>query len=133
VTAVVALAAANVGADNYAVTDAQRDPLKIGVIAVSSDGRNGANILVALDDREFQLAAAVLRGIALKGVLVRSANTGQFHFDQDATCSRFRQWIFLYFILTWFNKCRREYALGRHRSVLFVASALRLAITCLTS
>ena len=113
-TAVVAFPAANVGADNDAIAHAQRDSLKVSVFAVSSDGRNRTDVLVPLDDRKFQFAAAVLRGVALKGVLVRSANTGQFHLHQNATGCRFRQRIFPDFVSPWLNQRRREHALGRH-------------------
>jgi len=43
---------------------------------------------MALNNREFKLAIAVLGRVPLKRVLVRPTNAGHFHLDQDATGRR---------------------------------------------
>src|SRR5277367_1338668 len=88
---VVALAARYVRADHHAISLAQRYSIEVRILSVPADGRNRSDVLVPLNDRKFQLAAAVLRGVTLKRVLIRSADAGHRHFDQDATGSRFRQ------------------------------------------
>jgi hypothetical protein len=67
-----------------------------------------------LNDREFKRAIAVLCGVTLKSMFIRSANPGHFHFDQNAAGSGLWQRIFSYFVMTRFYECRCEYALGRH-------------------
>src|ERR1700677_2890348 len=75
VTAVVALSAANVCTDDYAIPHPQRNSLEVGIVSVSSNGRDGAHVFVSLDDWELEGAASVLRRVTLEGMLVGSANS----------------------------------------------------------
>src|SRR5580704_5778792 len=81
VPAVVALAAGHIGANNDSISHPQRDSFEVGVLSVSSNRSDRSNVFVALNDREFQFSAAVLRGVALKSVFVCSADAGHLYLD----------------------------------------------------
>jgi len=98
---------------------------EVGVRFFPTNPRDSADVFVSLNDREFQRAVAVLRGVALKRVFVRPANPGHFHFDQNASASRFRHWIFPNFVLPGSYECCREYAAGRHIDDVDSLSTLR--------
>lgn len=91
VAAVVAVAAGNIRADDDAVANVKWNAFEIGVLAIAADGRDRANIFVALDQRKLDLAFAILRGEALEGVLVRAADSRHLHFNQDAAWRGLRQ------------------------------------------
>jgi len=94
VPAVVALAAGDVGANDHSISHPQVDSFEVGVLSVSANRSDGSDIFMALNNWKFQFPAAVLRGVTLKRVLVRSANAGHLHFDDNTTRRRFRQGIF---------------------------------------
>jgi len=104
VTAVIAVAAGDVGADNDAIADFERDAFEVGVVAVATNGCDSANVFVALDQGEFEFARTVLRGETLIGVFVGAANAGQFHFDKDATGLGLGQGIFAEFVVSGFDE-----------------------------
>src|SRR5712692_4298519 len=125
VPAIVAPPAGYIGPDDHAVSGAQRNAFEIRVFPVSTDRRDGAHIFVSLNDGELQLSVAVLRGVALKGVLVGSADPGHFHLDEHTTRRGLWKRVFPYLVLPGFDKRCRKHALCRHRGMLFVILALR--------
>jgi hypothetical protein len=84
VPAVVTLPAGNIRADYYAIALTQWDSFEVGVGFFPANRGNRADVLVSLNDGEFKRAIAVLRGVALKRVLVGSADSGHFHLDRHA-------------------------------------------------
>ena len=96
----------------------RRRAFEVRILAVSADRRSRSDILIPLNNRKFQLAAALLRGVTLKSVLVRSANPGHFHANQH-TSSRFRQRVFAYLVLPGFYQRCCKHAWGRHKCVRF--------------
>ncbi len=104
VAAVVAVAAGDVGADNDAIADFERDAFEVSVVAVAADGRDGADVFVALDQRKFEFARTVLRGETLVSVLIGAANAGQLHFDEDAAGLGIRQRIFAELVASGFDE-----------------------------
>ena len=60
VTAVIAIAAGDVGADYDAISDLERDAFEVAVVAVSADGGYGSNVFVALDNGETDVLAFVV-------------------------------------------------------------------------
>src|SRR5579862_64288 len=114
VPAVVTLPAGNIRADYYAIALTQWDSFEVGVGFFPANRGNRADVLVSLNDGEFKRAIAVLRGVALKRVLVGSADSGHFHLDKHAPGSRLRQRIFPNFVLPGLYECCCEYACGRH-------------------
>ncbi len=117
-TAVIALAAAHVGSHHDAVAHLQRNSFEIYVVALASNGRNRADILVPLNDGKFQRTPAVLRRVALKRVFVRSANPGQFHLDQNTARLRLRQRILAQLVMPWFHQRCGKNVLNSHVSTL---------------
>ena len=100
--AVIALAARHIRADDHAIPLAERHALKVRVLSIPTNRRDRSDILMSLNDRKFERAAAVLRGVTLKRVLVRSADPGHFDANQHTTNSRFRQRVFAYLVLPGF-------------------------------
>ena len=114
VPAVIALTAGDISSDHNAIALAQRYTFEVRVFPVAADRRDRADVFMSLDDRELERAIAVLSGVTLKRVFIRSADSGHFHFDQHATGSRVRQRIFPNFVLPGSHECCREYACSRH-------------------
>lgn len=114
VPAVIALTAGDISADHHAIALAERYAFEVRVLPVAADRRDRAYVFMSLDDGELQRAIAVLCGVTLKRVLIRSADSGHLHFDQHATGSRVRQRIFSNLVLPGFYQCRCEYACGCH-------------------
>src|SRR5215469_10024482 len=80
VPAIVAIAAGNVSADNYTGHSLKWNALEIDIFTVATDGRDGANIFMALNQRKFEFALAVLSCEPLVGVFVRATDSGELHF-----------------------------------------------------
>ena len=72
--AVVTLPAGNIRADYYAIALTQWNSFEVGVRPPAANRRDSADVFVSLNDWKFQCAVAVLRGVTLKGVLVRPAD-----------------------------------------------------------
>jgi hypothetical protein len=85
-------------AHHHAISLAQLDAFEVRVLSVAADRRNRSDVLMPMNNRKFQLAAALLRGVILKRVLVRAANPGHFHANQHTPSSRFRQRVFAHLV-----------------------------------
>jgi hypothetical protein len=116
VRAVITFSAEYIGADNYAISDLERDVFEVVIAAVPANGSDGSDVFVSLDDRKRDLPAGSVAGIlsrvALKCVLVGSANPGQLHFDQNASWLRLRERVFAHLISARFDEGSGQYAHG---------------------
>lgn len=81
--AVIALAAGDVGTNDNAVANLEGYAFKVVAFAVASDQSDRANVFVPLNKRKWNLPVAILRGESLERVLVRAANTGEFHLHEN--------------------------------------------------
>ena len=120
-SAVITVAAANVGPDNDAVTDPQRNAFKIRIGFIATDCGDGSDVFMSLNDREGNrpgsAGSAILPDVSLVGVLVRSANARDFHLHEQASGRGFGQRILTNFVASGFHECCRENSLGRHTNL----------------
>ena len=126
VCAFVTRAAHDVGAHRDAIPDLQWSPVELKRLGgLRSDLRNHANVLVALNDREWSVSfggcAGVLLHLTEVGVFVCAAYARHLDLHEQRAVLQFWIWEILNFILT---RCREDCGANVHDDLLDLALQL---------